>query len=322
MNKEITPGKISFLVPVFNERENIPVLCHRLRDAMEKIPIASFEILFVDDCSTDDTLRVLQDLHAQDSRVKILSLSRNFGHQAALTAGLKHVSGDCAIILDGDLQDPPELATQLLEKWKQGFQVVFGVRKTRQEGWLLQLAYHSFYRLLKFLSPLEIPLDSGDFCLLDRGVIDELNRLSEDRPFVRGLRAWVGFSQTALEYDRSARNAGEAKYDFFRLSALAFDGLISFSDKTLRVSGFLGFILSCLSIFYAVLMLVMRILIYFGLASGDRLVRGWTTVVCSVMFLLGLQFIFLGILGEYVGRIFHQTKGRPLFIVKEKIGFS
>jgi dolichol-phosphate mannosyltransferase len=324
---EVTPEnaeniRVSFLIPVFNEQAAIPELYRRLAQVADALAGVTTELVFVDDNSSDETLALLRDLNRRDGRVKVISFSRNFGHQLALTAGLRYVSGDCTIILDGDLQDPPELAPKLLEVWKQGNEVVFCVRRSRQESFPKQLAYQSFYRLLKLLSPIDIPLDSGDFCLIDRKVVEVLKQLPEDRPFIRGLRAWAGFRQTSVEYDRPGRELGETKYDIFGLARLALDGLISFSDMALRVSGMFGMCLSILSITYAGIMVLNRILIFVGLRSSKNLVRGWTTIVSSVMLLLGLQFMFLGIIGEYLGRIFLQTKNRPLYILKEEIGFA
>ncbi len=312
---------ISFVVPVFNEEECVEKLYSRICETAESIGM-KFELIYVDDHSIDSTLRIIRGLRERDSRVKIISFSRNFGHQVAVMAGLHHASGDCVITMDADLQDPPEIVPQMLEIWKQGFDVVYGIRRTRKGNWLKKTCYKIFYRVIHKISPLDLPLDAGDFCLMSRRIVLEMQKLNEERPFVRGLRTWVGFKQIGIDYDRQLREAGKSKYNIVKLSQLAIDGILSFSSLPLEAATFIGVIISCASILYALYTGITRILIQFDIISADHLIPGWATLVCSIMLLMGLQFIFLGILGKYVGRIFTQGKRRPLYIVQEKQGFE
>jgi len=312
---------MSFVVPLFNEEECIEALYSRIRKTAESIGIG-FELICIDDHSFDSTPRILRKLREEDPRVKIVFFSRNFGHQIAVTAGLHYVSGDCVVVMDGDLQDPPEVVIEMIKKWRQGFDVVYGVRKSRKEGRIKNFCYKIFYRLLYRISQLHIPLDAGDFCLMSRRVVLEMRRFNEERPFVRGLRTWVGFKQIGVEYDRAHREAGSPSYTIGKLFRLAFDGLLSFSSIPLEIATAIGLIVSFVSIGYAIYIGIVRVLIAFRIVGPENFIPGWATLVCSVMFLIGLQFIFVGILGEYVGRIFTQAKGRPLYIVQEELGFK
>ncbi|OGE36490.1 hypothetical protein A3A14_00960 [Candidatus Daviesbacteria bacterium RIFCSPLOWO2_01_FULL_43_38] len=315
----IKKPSISFVIPMFNEEECAPVLYSRILKVCNEIK-AKFELIAVDDGSSDRTLSVLKKLRKKDPRVKIISFARNFGHQIAIIAGLKYAFGDVVIVMDADLQDPPELIPEMLEKWRGGYKVIYGVRDEREESWLKKFCYKVFYRLLLKISPLKnIPLDAGDFCLMDKRVVLEMRRFKEDRPFIRGLRTWVGFKQTGVEYHRPGRLAGKSKYDFIRLFRLAFDGLLSFSTLALRMTIFVGLIISLLSITYALYISTNRVLIFFKVFNAD-VIPGWTTPVVGISLLMGLQFIFLGILGEYVSRIYSQSKDRPQYIVDEKLG--
>lgn len=312
---------ISVVIPVFNEEKCVEALFSRIRKTVESMPGWGFEVIYIDDHSSDSSLSVLRRLHQQDPRVKIISFSRNFGHQIAITAGLHYASGDCVVLMDGDLQDPPELICKMLDKWKQGFDVVYGIRRHRKERIIKRLCYSMFYLLLNKISPLHIPRDAGDFCLMDKRVVTEMKKFSEEKPFVRGLRTWVGFKQTGIEYDRLARKLGNVKYTPIKLIELAFDGILSFSNIVLRMAAIVGFILSFSSLVYALYISIYRILIAWGIADSTRLIPGWTSLACAVFFLMGVQLIFMGILGEYVGRIFMQVKQRPLYVVQEEIGF-
>jgi dolichol-phosphate mannosyltransferase len=312
---------VSFVVPLFNEERSVRELYERVSSAA-LLTGGSFELVCIDDDSNDDTLKILKALCAADPRVKVVSFSRNFGHQLAVTAGLRYASGEYVLVMDGDLQDPPELIGPMLAKAKEGFDVVYGIRRNRKESIFKRLCYRAFYRILQAISPLSIPLDAGDFCLMSRRVVLEMRRINEGRPFVRGLRAWVGFRQTGVKYDRNARTKGDSKYNLMRLFSLAFDGTLSFSVNALRVAVFMGMLVAFASMGYAVYIGVNRILIALGYVHSAHLIPGWATLVCSVMFFIGLQFIFLGILGEYVGRIFMEVKDRPLFVVKEEMGFG
>lgn len=312
---------ISFVVPLLNEEQCVEELCSRIRQTAEAIG-TDFEIVCVDDDSSDSTLQLLVRLSEHDPRVKIVSLSRTFGHQTAVMAGLHHTSGDCVVVMDGDLQDPPEVVAEMVEKWRQGFKVVYGVRRARKEIWLKRICYKMFYRIIRKMSPLDIPLDAGDFCLMDRRVLLEMRKCQEERPFVRGLRSWAGFKQTGVEYDRPARTTGVSKYGLIRLMGLAVNGLLSLSDSLLRFSTLTGLLVSLGSLLYGTYIAVARILIALDIIRGEDLIPGWATLTCAIAFLLGLQFMFLGVIGEYIGRIFMQTKGRPLYVVEQEWGFG
>lgn len=299
--------RISVVIPVHNESGNIEELRDRLKKLEQFFP-NPFEIIFVNDGSVDDSFSVMKKLASPDRNVKIIELSRNFGHQAAIKAGLGFVSGDAAVIMDADLQDPPELIKNLAEKWSSGYQVVYAVRKTRKEGALLRLLYFSFYRLLKIISKIDIPLDAGDFCLLDKKIVDILVAMPEKDPFMRGLRSWVGYSQIGVEYDRKERYSGKSKYNFFRLFKLALDGILSFSNIPLRLAAVLGFAVSGISLVQIIILLIKKLP-----------VPGTTAIAVIVLFIGGVQLISIGIVGEYLGRIYEESKNRPSFIIKGKI---
>jgi dolichol-phosphate mannosyltransferase len=306
---------LSLVVPMFNEEETVPVFYRRAVAALETTGVP-FELVFVDDGSRDGTFEALRSIATQDPRVKVVRFSRNFGHQTAVTAGLHYARGAAVAVIDGDLQDPPEFVPRLFEKWREGYEVVYAVRRTRKEHALKRAAYRVFYRLLRRLSYVDIPLDAGDFAIMDRRVVDELNAMPERNRFVRGIRAWVGFRQVGLEYDREPRFAGESKYPLSKLLKLAYDGVISYSFVPLRMVTHLGFVIS-LTAFALVLYLVALRILY-----GERLITGWTSTVVVILFLGGIQLLSLGILGEYVGRIFDEVKRRPLYVVRETIGLE
>jgi polyisoprenyl-phosphate glycosyltransferase len=303
--------KYSLIVPVYNEAENIGELYRRVSAVMDKLPDSS-ELILVNDGSRDRTLEMLRELHHQDQRVCYLSLARNFGHQIAVTAGLQFSRGQAVIILDADLQDPPELIPDLLTKWQEGFQVVYAQRTRRQkESWFKRLSAYTFYRLLKQLADVDIPTDTGDFCLLDRQVVDLLNAMPERNRYIRGLRSWVGFKQTALLFDRDPRFAGEVKYTFTKSLKLAINGLASFSQVPLRLSTYLGLFTAFLSALMAILVL------YWRLISPVSPLSGLATVLIAVFFFGAVQLLSIGILGEYIGRIYEEVKGRPLYTLAE-----
>lgn len=313
---------ITFVIPMFNEEECVQILYSRILKVCKSLKIR-FELIAINDGSSDNTLIILKKLRHKDPQIKIISFARNFGHQIAIVAGLKYASGDVVVVMDADLQDPPEIIPKMLEKWRGGYKVVYGIREERQETWLKKACYKLFYRLLLKLSPLKsIPLDAGDFCLMDKKVVKEMRRFKEDRPFIRGLRTWVGFKQIGVEYSRPGRLAGKSKYDFIRLFRLALDGLLSFSSLALRTTIFAGLAISLLSIAYAVYISISKILILLGMITVNNEIPGWTTPVVSITFLMGLQFIFLGIMGEYISRIYSQGKDRPQYIVEEKLGLK
>jgi dolichol-phosphate mannosyltransferase len=306
------PVDLSVVIPAYNEEENLPTLYARLLAALDPLGM-SYEIVFVNDGSRDRTLPILQQLSAQDARVVAIDLARNFGHQVAISAGLDHARGQAVIIMDGDLQDPPEVLPQFVDSWRQGHDVVYAIREQRKEGPLKRAAYNLFYRLLKRVSNIDIPLDAGDFCIMDRRVVDLLNGMPERNRFVRGIRSWVGLNQTGLAYARHARYAGRPKYTLTRLIYLALDGLISFSYVPLRLISLAGIGVSLMSILIGIFYLIQKLTI--GLSPP-----GFATLIVSIFFLSGIQLITIGVIGEYVGRIFEEVKGRPLYVVRKVWG--
>ncbi len=302
--------KYSLVIPIYNEESMIPALYQRVSAVMDGLDDTS-ELILVNDGSQDRTLELLRELHDRDDRVVYLSLARNFGHQIAVTAGLNYVRGKAIIVLDGDLQDPPELIPDLLALWQQGYQVVYAQRTKRvREGWFKRLCAFAFYRILKHLADVEIPTDTGDFCLMDRQVVDLLNQMPERNRYLRGLRAWVGFKQIALEFDRDSRFAGEVKYTFAKSLGLAINGLVSFSSVPLRLSTYLG-------LFSAFLAIVMVILVIYWRVFTNSTLTGFATIAIAIFFLGAVQLIGIGILGEYVGRIYEEVKHRPLYTLSE-----
>ena len=303
---------ISIVTPVFDERENVPVLYDRLSKVLEAVEPA-FEIVFVDDGSRDGSLDLMRGLAVRDARVTVVELARNFGHQVAISAGLDYARGDAVIVMDADLQDPPEVLPQFIAKWREGHDVVYAIRERRKEGPIKQLAYKAFYRLLQRIASIQIPLDSGDFCIMDRKVVDLLVGMPERNRFVRGIRSWVGLDQIGLAYERQARYAGRVKYTFSRLVYLALDGLISFSFIPLRAISLVGFAVSALSILLAIGYAIQKI-------TAGLNPPGFATTVVAIFFLAGVQLITIGVIGEYVGRIFEEVKRRPLYVVRRVTG--
>lgn len=314
-----TVQKVSVIVPCFNEAPVLPQLFSRLRAAAETWGV-DYEIICVDDGSRDRTWEMLKEQHAVDRHWRGLSLARNFGHQTAVSAGLYHATGDAAVIIDADLQDPPEQVSRLLARWREGFEVVFAVRTKRKDPLLKRILAWGFYRLITRMTPFRIPPDTGDFCLLDRKVLDVMNALPERNRYLRGLRSWCGFRQTSVEFARDARAAGQPQYTFQRSLKLALDGLFSFSAAPLRLATYLGFWVSSFAFLGAVFTFFQKIFARefarIGLAPGP----GFPTVVISILFLGGVQLICLGILGEYIGRIYDEVKGRPLWVAQDSAG--
>ncbi|MGE3821349.1 MAG: glycosyltransferase family 2 protein [Isosphaeraceae bacterium] len=300
---------ISVVAPLHNEEENLDELHRRLRETLDALGLG-FELLLVNDGSVDGTARRLDALAESDPSVLPLHLSRNFGHQAAVSAGLARAVGRVVVVMDGDLQDPPEVLPLFLERWREGYDVVYAIRTARKESLPKRAAYFLFYRALAAISDLDIPLDSGDFALMDRKVVDALNALPEQRRFVRGLRSFVGFRQTGLAYERSARGAGRPKYTFAGLVGLAVDGLISFSGYPLRLVTYLGLATSAVAA--ALLVWVLVDALYNHTAP-----RGWASTVLVVLFMGSVQLIGMGIIGEYIRLIFLEVKRRPSYIVDE-----
>lgn len=301
------PPEISVVVPLHNEQETLVELYRRLSLALRSLGM-TYEIVLVNDGSRDATPGMIARLQESDPALVALHLSRNFGHQAAVTAGLDHARGLAVAIMDGDLQDPPELLPELVTLWREGNDVVYAVRHRRQEGVLKRLGYFAFYRLMRAMSDLDIPLDSGDFCLMDRQVVEALKALPERLRFVRGLRSFVGFRQVGLPYDRPAREAGTSKYPLRRLVALAVDGLISFSSRPLRMVTYLGIA----SATAAAALMVWALIDAFSTRSAPR---GWASTIVVVLFMGSIQLISLGIIGEYIRMIFLEAKQRPTYLV-------
>ncbi len=318
---DLQRGLLSVVIPCYNEVLVLPLLEERLRSALEGLGMP-WEVVFVDDGSGDGTHEWLASLHARDPRFKVVRFSRNFGHQAAIAAGLGYVRGEAVAVLDADLQDPPELLATCLRHWREGDQVVYCQRAQRQEGLLLRALYRAFYRLLRASSEVTIPLDAGDFCLMDRRVVDVITAAREQRVFVRGLRAWAGFRQRALPYDRPARAAGATKYRIVSLLKLAADGLFSFTLIPLRVATWLGLLLILLAGAWGVFVLTWRLLGFrvFGLTASE--LPGWSAFVLLLILFGSVQLVLLGVLGEYVGRIYEETKGRPRWVIEATHGLE
>lgn len=312
---------ISIVIPCFNEQEVLPQLHARLSVVAESWG-ESYEVILVDDGSADATWEIIERFHEGDGRWKAIRFARNFGHQTAISAGIHHACGDCVIIMDADLQDPPEQLHRFIEKWQEGYEVVYGIRATRKENVVKRASYKAFYRVLKRLADIDIPLDSGDFCLMDRKVVDLLKAMPERHRFVRGLRSWVGFRQVGVEYARSARAAGEVKYTFRKLVNLAYDGIFSFSTAPLRLATYFGFITAFLALLGTVFTIMQRIFVEWFTEKGFPFVPGYYTTISVILFLGGVQLICIGVLGEYLGRIYDEVKGRPLWTIRGTVGFG
>lgn len=304
--------EVSLVIPIYNEEEVLPRLDERLLTLLDKVGVDS-EVVFVDDGSKDNSLDLLRAMVAREPRYRVVSFSRNFGHQRAITCGMDATRGKAVVVMDADLQDPPEVIVEMLAKWREGYDVVYGRRRSREgETWFKLFTAKIFYRLFAAMIPIEVPLDTGDFRLMSRRVVVTLHELRETHRFVRGLVSWVGFKQTAVEYDRAARVAGETKYPLRRMLAFAFDGIMSFSILPLRVATYLGVIVGAASVLYAMSAI-------FAHSFLNATVPGWTTTVVLVSFLFSVQLLVTGVLGEYIGRIYEQVKGRPLYVVGERI---
>jgi dolichol-phosphate mannosyltransferase len=304
--------RVSLAIPVYNEEAVLPELLRRTGAVLNGIPGGPHEIVFADDGSSDRTLELLEKAAEQDARLVVVTLSRNFGHQTALTAALDHVSGDVAILMDADLQDPPEAIPQLLDAYHQGYDVVYVRRVNRKEAWWLRLCYHLFYRVMATLSATQLPLDAGDFGLISGRVIQEMRRMPEHHRYLRGLRTWVGFRQIGIPIERPARHAGRTKYNPITLLMLAFDGIFAFSIVPLRAAAILGVVAICLSAVFSLYSLYAK----FWLGSP----QGFTAIILVFTFLSGVNLFFLGIIGEYVGRVYEETKARPHYVIGKIVG--
>jgi dolichol-phosphate mannosyltransferase len=311
--------KISIIVPCFNEEVVLPELFARLSAAAASWGM-DYEIICIDDGSSDRTWELIKARHQADPHWRGLSFSRNFGHQTAVSAGVHNATGDAVVVIDADLQDPPEQLLHFFEKWREGYDVVYAIRRQRKEGILKKLCYWLFYRLMASIVPFEVPLDSGDFCLMDRRVVNILNEMPERNRFVRGLRAWAGFRQTGVAYERQERAAGSPKYNLRKLFKLAWDGLFSFSTVPLALVSFLGLFISAIAAAGVAFTLAQRIFAGWFQKLGLAPVPGYATIVISILFLGGVQLLCLGILGEYIGRIYEEVKRRPMWIVREECG--
>lgn len=304
---------VSIVVPVFNESQVIGAFYERATGVFGQLKDCDYELLFVDDGSSDDSYEQLARYAGEDAHVRLLKLSRNFGHQIAITAGIDHARGDCVVVIDADLQDPPEVVPAMIGKWREGFDVVYGVREERDgETTMKLLTASAFYRVLGRVAKIEIPENVGDFRLMSRRAVDQLKRLREKDRFVRGLVSWIGFSQTGVTYARDPRYAGETKYPYRKMFKFAFDGITSFSTMPLKLATVMGYGASALAFAYLASVFVQKLLGY--------TVDGWATIMVAVLFLGGVQLICLGILGEYLGRVFNEVKARPMYIVEESVG--
>ena len=308
---------ISVVAPIYNERENLPELRRRVASALEATGEA-WEMVLVDDGSRDGSGEMIRQFHAEEPRIKLIELSRNFGHQSAVTAGIQHARGDAVILIDGDLQDPPEAIVEMIAKWKAGAQVVLGERSSRADGIGIRgVGFRLFYPVLRALTDLPSAPDAGIFGLMDRRVVDEFNRLPERNRFIPGLRSWLGFTTESVKYDRMDRAAGKPKQTLRRLIHYAMNGIFSFSYRPLRWVTWMG-IFVCVVNFGLVMVYLIEFLLGKGLAYGQGF---WTTII-AILFLGGVQMISIGIVGEYIGRIYEEIKQRPLYVVRDKIGFD
>ncbi len=306
--------KYSIVIPIFNEEAVLPELWRQLSIVINQLD-GICEVIFVDDGSSDNSYQILSELHRRHSEIKILRLSRNFGHQPALTAGIKNASGNAVILMDGDLQDSPQTILRFIDKWREGYDVIYAVREKRKESWLKRLAFVSFYRLLNFFSGQKLPLDAGIFSLMDRQVVEALCQMPERNRYLSGLRAYTGFKQTGIMVERGSRYKGQPKVTITKLFKLAFDGIFSFSIIPLRIATIFGFV-------SAIVAFVLGLIgLYFKLILGKTFLS-WTYGLTTTFFMGGIQLIFLGIIGEYIGRIYDEVKQRPYYLIKETQGFS
>lgn len=309
--------KISVVIPMYFEEEVAEECYKRTQNVLDNLKDYEYEIIFVNDGSQDKTLEILEKIAVHDKKVKVISFSRNFGHQAAVTCGLKYTTGDAVVIMDADMQDPPEVIEQMVALWEQGNEVIYAKRKTRKgETKFKLLSAKMFYKILNGLSDIEIPKDTGDFRLADRKVIDVINSMPEHNKFLRGLFSWVGFKQIPLEYERKERFAGKTKYPFRKMFKLAADGIMSFSTKPLKVLGVLGII----SVIISIIILIYSLVSYaFNL---NQLTPGWTSIMVTVTFLGGTQLLSIWVMSEYIGRIYDESKNRPQYIIDKKINID
>lgn len=304
--------RLSVAVPLYNEQDVLPDFLSKLREVLDELPGGPHEIVLVNDGSADRTPALLEEAAELDPRVVVVHLSRNFGHQAAITAALDHVSGDAVVVMDGDLQDPPEVIPEFVDAFREGYDVVYARRVQRKEPLWLRVSYRGFYRLIARMSNVELPVDAGDFSLMSRRVVDLLREAPERHRYLRGLRAWTGFRQTGIPVPRSERRAGESKYSLGGLLGLAFDGIFAFSTVPIRIATWLGFAAIVLSSVFAVYSLVAKFLL-------DRSPQGFTALVFMITFVSGVHLVFFGVIGEYVGRVYEEVKRRPVYVVRRVV---
>jgi dolichol-phosphate mannosyltransferase len=304
----------SIVIPIYDEEETIPEMYQRLMSVAESLD-GEVEFVLVDDGSRDRSLELLRNLHQRDPRVRYVSFARNFGHQIAVTAGMRFSRGNAVVVMDADLQDPPELIPKMIEEWRAGHHVVYARRTVRRkEGVIKKFLAYSFYRFLRLLTDVDIHADTGDFCLMDRQVVDVLNSLPERERYLRGLRSWVGYRQTAVTYERDPRFAGEVKYTFRKSASLAINGIISFSRVPLRIASYFGLLAALLAF------LMIALVVYWRIFQHPAPLMGYTIITAAIFFFAAVQLLCLGILGEYLGRIYEEVKGRPIYTVKEIAG--
>lgn len=306
---------VSIIIPIYNEEATIPELYRRIDNTLKALKF-DFEMIFINDGSKDSSLNLLENLRKKDDRVKILSFSRNFGHQIAISAGIDYANGNAAIIMDGDLQDPPELIPKMLEKHKKGYEIVYAKRKTRQDTFFKKITASMFYQLINILSDTKIPQEVGDFRLMDRKALDSLKQLKEKSRFIRGLTSWIGFKHTIIEFERDKRFAGQTNYPLNKMIKLAIDSITGFSYKPLKIATYIGFGAAMIGFLGGVYAIILKIL------EPNSTVLGWTTIVIAIFFMGGIQLMILGIIGEYIGRIYTETQNRPLYIIDKEIGFN
>jgi dolichol-phosphate mannosyltransferase len=302
----------SVIIPIFNEQKTIPELHDRLVKAAASFD-RPYEVIFIDDGSRDESFAMLKSIHERDPRFKVVRLSRNFGHQVAISAGLDMASGDAVILMDGDLQDPPELFPELVARWKEGFDVVYTVKRSRQEHRLKRAAFTAFYRLLHALSAIKIPMDAGNFSLMDKKVVAVFREMPERHRYISGMRAWAGFRQTGVIFDREPRFAGEPQMSLRRLVELALDGIFSFSNVPLRLAVYVGLLVALASFAGGLYVIYAKLF-------TDKAILGWSSTILSVLFVGGMVLLTLGVIGEYISRIYEEVKNRPLYVIRDKIG--
>lgn len=312
----MTNIKYSIVAPCFNEEGNLHELHRRITEVMDKTG-ESWELVLINDGSRDRTIEIMQELHAQDSRIHYIDFARNFGHQIAVTAGMDYAQGEAVVLIDADLQDPPELIWDMIAKWQEGYKVIYAVRSERKgETWFKIWTAKVFYRLIYNITDIQIPLDTGDFRLMDRKVVDAMKHMPERHRFIRGMTSWVGFKQTGVEYVREERFAGETNYPFRRMLRFAVTAITGFSHVPLQVATYLGFFIAALTTVAALIVIIARFM------APEAFFAGQATTLVMVLFMGSVQLISLGIIGEYLGRIYDEVKARPMYVVNEAVGFE